>query len=423
MPRATFFNDASHKASTRSEYERIGRRYCVAAHKSTNDDLEPDVEWLAGYLAEIRAKGGKSLALRHARAIGHHMRVNGKENLCDRLEVERVLFAPDPWDPVYREIPALGDDRLRKRAQYFMDSAYDAETLRAYHREIVKCAEAHDFTDPAEIERLGEEGVFIYLHGISERNSGHHVRNVRNALSHFFRVRRLTDVTRTERIDDLVRSVKGNGARPPPKPYEQEERAEMLSALGDSPLDVRDHVMAIIVSFSRYCPETVVSITVERCHPEGDGWVIQSEDPERFDDTFIGGCDDPNLDIRIWLPRLIELVKSGPLFQTLNRGRFNGRAASHGTAWGALRRIGALYGHPDDAVRRLKLTFRETVLAKRGPIALCRHLGLKRIPRAQLRLSERTRAMHLTALRRKPKFKRLTRDDFRFASCFRRKAS
>lgn len=382
--RATFFDDTMWQPETMVEKQRIGATYCVAAHRAGVSDLEPGVEWLANYLSDLRRKKNAQVAQRHSRAISYHMLSHGVEDLTLAPLVEAVLHCEDSTDPFAINFAASDVPlRFRLRARAFSDQGYSEKMLTEQERwkrlYLARCEQklvADPFAPPG--------GFFEqWFEEFGSDHAAATVRNMRNAISRFFRDRRVADATRTpgvDRILDGIRRSKPPIDRPPVSP---EQRLELVRVYGSVGLGLRNRVLLLFIAFTPLSIAEIVLVRCSDCTVTEEGVVVASRDP-RNRDVFIGRHDHPDLDVLQWLPKLKAVMRTGPLFQSSDYSTlsFTGHAMEPKVVVSVVGRAATKAGVPRYALQtRLKRLFETEVGDARGELVAAHFFRRSRIRR------------------------------------------
>ncbi len=304
--------------STWKEYERHILSYEAACRRDGVGALGPGEEWLAGHLSAKRLAHGKGAAQRHARAVGCFFRRNGVADLTDGVPVRAVLRAPDDFDASSLDLSNIPFDL--GRAQAFANDSLCTETLRSYTlaaRGWRHYAKPGGFNPREPTPHYVE--AYLELYAVGKAFSS--VRNMRNALSHYFRQQHIADYTREPGVERLLDELKRTK---PPKsvpPFTPVERRQLIDALEERGAGIRDRVIVLLIAFSPMRPERLTLIETENIRFADKGIYVGSI--HGFPEYFVGGHPDRALDIVTWMQALLEIAPGkGPLFRAVNARTF-----------------------------------------------------------------------------------------------------
>ena len=383
--RATFFDDASWKPGTRMESMRLGAYYCRAAHRAGMDDIRPEVAWLAEFLYDLRRSKNPQVARRYARAIRYHMISHGAPDLTADQRIEAVLFCDDAVDPMsidfdHSDVPL----RFRLRARAMSDTGYATATLvqqTLWRKRYLERCRQLDVADP-----LHPPGDLLpaWMEEFGRGHSVNSVKNMRNSVGCYFRQNRVPDATRSQLCNRVLDSLARSKPPKPSSPATPQERLALFRAQPAEGLGLRNRVILHMLAFTKLSANEIALIRVSDCVFQADGVMVKSADPGFGTDVFVGTHEHPDLDILRYLPRLIDLVKDGPLFQGVDKTTllFNGHALQPVAVAHAVTSVAKIANVSRPRLeRRLKMLFDSEITSSESSVVAAYHFGLSRLRR------------------------------------------
>lgn len=377
--RAPFFDDAHYTQSTRETHERRSRRYQRAARDAGLQPLEADTEWITAYF--LREATTRSIvdARRQLPAVAYYFRVNGCGDVFPYDEIVDLL----------RETPMLANDPLgatlaatrvpwnhRRRARAFADKAMkDTRHRYGVYAQGWEIYARRYGIDPL-LPRWQQFRGYLTVYARTHRYRS--VSNLCSALSNYFRAASVDDLTRHEQIRELLTLLASEDAATSTyHPLYSEDARAMVACLGNAPMDVRDRNVILLNYYGTFLATDLRDLDT-KVEFKDDGIVVNLNGRE----IFIGGVDDPELDVRIWMRRWLNLLPHGPgpLFPAMvSRGAWSEVPLTEVALRGIVRRAARLANisapHPTLALRK---GFAIRVNRVIGPIQTASHMRLKK---------------------------------------------
>jgi hypothetical protein len=400
--RAPFFDDTRYTQYTIETYDRRARPYERGAHEAGLEPLEASGDWILGFFMRQAVT-----SIREARkmlpAVAHYFRAHGRgdgfpyDAVLDLLR-ETSAHAQDPVMGTLSAIPLARHTKRRARAFAGKSMLRTRERYGQYASGWEVYARKYDF-DPQHAADAQFRG-FLWLYARTHRYRS--VSNLCSALSHYFRSAQVDDLTRHEEIRDYLAALAREDAETTRyRPLFAEDLRAMLSALGTAPLDVRDRNVLLLNYYGALFGADMHELDTQVAFRD-DGVIVTIDGQ----DVFIGAVDDPELDIRIWMRRWLDILPAapGPLFPALTeRGEWAAVPLSTNQLCKivkrAARRANITVPHPTLALRK---GFAIRVHRVVGPVQTAKHMRMKKTTslEAHVRLDrqgKRTRAARIGA--------------------------
>lgn len=313
--RAAPYNIAHYADQTRRRYAREQRYYLDdAARAGVTDPDHPPLEWLRAYAQEL-VQISAHYAQKRFNGISYHFRLGGAPDQTRDESIQAVLSAPQQQSAIdrvdKRAFPAS------RRAAYFAERAVGSRR-NDQRRSVIAFWEAYaaDHRFEPLYPPLHHVAAVLANYGVDHRY--HTVRNFASALSGYFIRHGVDDATRSQEVCECLQGIRRTQPPEPAEPLFAEDLRRMVLPLGSAPLDIRDRFLAIVCAYGPLPPRVIRAIRLSDVRLDADGIVLVYEGR----DWFIGGVDDPELDVRLWFRRWLALFpeRSGPLFCGMLRG-------------------------------------------------------------------------------------------------------
>jgi hypothetical protein len=313
LRRAAFFDDASYTECTLETYDERTRRYKrAAADAGIESPLEAPSEWIVGFFAN-QAFCSVTQARRQLPAVAHYFRVNGRAD----------AFPYDAISDLLRETSDLAADPLGAHLSSVRVPSRQRRRARAFTNEAMKETRALYARMAQGWEIYGRRYSIDPLHATPQQFRGflsvyartHRYRSLSNlcsALSNYFRAAHVDDLTRNDQVRELLVVVARQDAESTQyRPLYAEDLWAMVCSLGEAPLDVRDRSILLLNYYGTFFGGDLCRIDTDVV-VQDDGIVLKFEGRS----IFIGGVNDPNLDVRAWMIRWLDILPKGrgPLF-------------------------------------------------------------------------------------------------------------
>jgi hypothetical protein len=310
--RAPFFDERFYTEQTIASYASVRRRYERAA---VAEGLIPNgapKKWILGYFGR-EAVRSLSSARKQLPAVAHLFRLSGCGEAFPYDEIAELLsnVSREAEDPIGVRLGADLPKRAWRRACAFIgERLATTRAAQARHAQMWEVYARRYRWDPKHASVAQFEGfVAMYARGRRYRT----VSNLCSSLSTYFWASKVEDLTRSEKVRSLLVTIEREDARTNNyRPLFTEDLRTMVLPLDLRPLDVRDRVICLFNHFGPlFCTELSGLDTNLRFPPDQPDRIFVSVAGRTVQ---IGGVDDPELDVRIWVRRLLEIVPAGPLF-------------------------------------------------------------------------------------------------------------
>lgn len=313
--RAPFFDERFYTEQTIDSYASVRRPYERAAVAEKLVPTGAPREWIVDYFTHeaLRSIGA---ARKQLPAVWHLFRLSGCGQAFPYDEIADLLFnvSCEAEDPIGIRLEADLPKRARRRARAFVGQRL--ATTRAAHARHAQMWEVYARRyrwNPKRASVAQFEG-FVATYARDRRYRT--VSNLCSSLSNYFMASGVEDLTRTEKIRSLLVTIEREDARTNDyRALFTEDLRTMVLPLDLRPLDIRDRVICLFNHFGPlFCTEISEIDTNVRFPPDQPDRIFVKV-AGRW--VQIGGVDDPELDVRIWVRRLLEIVPAGPLFPPL----------------------------------------------------------------------------------------------------------
>jgi integrase len=311
MMRAPAYDFEKYAASTVATYNTAVRRYLKACVAQGQDPLQPEPAWFFEWFARL-ASQSLSIARRTAEGVRYHCAKRLKPSLINHPRMHEILhFSRAAVAPLPLGQEIIAADHA---SRFFAAQAYHPKVVAAYGR-LARLWVTHATERGISPTAPRVEDVAAFLASFALDRAGSTVRNTRSALSHYFRQSGVKDMARHRDIDILLDGImRARPARTPPPLFLEDLRA-ILQTFGRAPLDIRDRCILLSISLGAFTGPHLRKLDRAHVSIGEDGIRLATSLPRR-PVVFIGGSDEPEIDVRVWFTRWLDIIgiESGPLF-------------------------------------------------------------------------------------------------------------
>jgi hypothetical protein len=310
--RAPFFEERLYTEQTIESYTSVRRRYERAAVAQGLVPTAAPREWIVDYFTR-EALRSLSAARKQLPAVWHVFRLSGCGEAFPYDEIADLLheMSYEAKDPIGVRLEADLPKRARLRARAFVGERLP--TTRAEHARHAQMWEVYARRyrwDPKHASITQFEG---FVATFARNHRYRTVSNLCSSLRNYFIASDVEDLTSSEKVRSLLVAIEREDARTNDyRALFTEDLRTMVLPLDLRPLDVRDRVICLFNHFGPlFCTELSEIDTNVRFPPDQPDRIFVRV-AGRW--VQIGGVDDPELDVRIWVRRLLDIVPAGPLF-------------------------------------------------------------------------------------------------------------
>lgn len=314
--RAPFFDSALYTEATRETYARKRRRFLRAASEAEIIALDAPRDWVMSFFMR-EAMRSLTSARKQIPAVAEYFRANGRaddfpyDEVLDLLR-ETSALAADPVGARFEagNVPRPQRHRARAFAGNLMKQTRKVYAAMAQLWEVYARRYHIDPLHPTWQQLRGFLSVYARTHRYRS------VCNLCSALSNYFRAARVPDGTRDEHIRDLLAVLAREDATTTKyRALYSEDLASMVRTLGTAVLDVRDRCVLLLTYYGTFFATDLGQLDRNvTLRDDGVDVLLGGQT------IFVGGVDDPDLDVRKWMPLLLDALpkEPGPLFCGMN---------------------------------------------------------------------------------------------------------
>lgn len=284
-------------------------KYRRDARADNVDPDRPSLEWLDRYLF-LKTQTSLGHARCMASALGNHFLDVGAPALIDHESITALLAptSPQSEDPLKFEVNPYDDlaGSLRDTVISFANDAHTQDVHTAYGRyasawEVYARRYGHDLRKPKPRQ------LAAYLATLATTRRYGTIISITNALSHYFRALGVPDLTKHPATRDMLDSIGRNDQPTKYRALFADALLHIVAQYSEAPRDIRDRNICLLAHLGPFSAREMASINKGsvKCFSDGIEFVVGKRN------VFVGGVDEPDLDIRLWMTKWLHITGRG----------------------------------------------------------------------------------------------------------------